>query len=179
MNEKNKSSEIKAITEEDNRDDIEQWFSDAKEQTFETLPEFIRHVMNDYIHDYGTVVHAIGACAVATAWACDRMDGARGGITGFQASFVMWDFVRRWSYNNNKCGLRLVDFDNLLYPQYADRFAPTISKSTWESVQKQAKEELSKLNWNDPFSPANRVIEHWKSIADGNVPFGLTVVDDD
>ena len=179
MNEENKSNEIKAITEEDNREDIEQWFADAKEQTFETLPEFIRHVMNDYIHDYGTVVHAIGACAVATAWACNRMDGARGGITGFQASFVMWDFVRRWSYNNNKCGLRLVDFDNLLYPQYADRFAHTIPKSTWESVQKQAKEELGKRDSEKPFAPVNRVVEHWKSIAAGNVPFGLTVVDDD
>ena len=41
-----------SITEENNKADIDQWFQDAAKQTFDTLPEFIRHVMNDYVHDY-------------------------------------------------------------------------------------------------------------------------------
>lgn len=163
-------SEIKVITEKDNRADIDKWFADAKKQTFETLPDFIRHVMNDYGHDYGTVVHAIGACAVATAWACHRMEGARGGITGFQAGCVMWDFVRHWQYESNKCGLRIIDWDNLLYPQYADYFGGTISREVWEAVQKMAKELLEKRN-----AACGSVVSHWESIVDGKVPFGLAI----
>lgn len=162
-----------SITEENNKADIDQWFQDAAEQTFDTLPEFIRHVMNDYYHDYGTVCHAISACAVATAWACTKMDGACGGITGFQAGFVMWGFIRHWTYTNNKCGMKLLDYDNLLFPQYGYKFEKTISEETWRVVQTHAKSLLSERIDAHP-----AVIEHWKSIVDGNLPFGFKIGDD-
>lgn len=161
-------SDIKAITEENNRADIDEWFAEAEKQTFETLPEFIRHVMNGYKHDYGTVCHAISACAVATANACNRMEGACGGITGFQAGFVMWGFIRHWLYEYNKCGLKMVDYDDLLFPQYEYKFEKTIDKRTWEAVQKQAKKNLEE-------NPSAAVAYHWKSIVEGKVPFGLVV----
>lgn len=162
-----------AITEESNKADIDQWFQDAAEQTFDTLPEFIRHVMNDYAHDYGTVCHAISACAVATAWACNRMEGARGGITGFQAGFVMWDFILHWIYTNNECGIKLINYDDLLFPQYEYKFEKTISKKSWEAVQSQAKRFISEKDYAHP-----SVIEHWKSIIDGELPFGFKIGDD-
>lgn len=161
------------ITEENNKADIDQWFQDASEQTFDTLPEFIRHVMNDYDHDYGTVCHAISACAVATAWACDKMEGAYGGITGFQAGFIMWGFIRHWRYTNNKCGLKILDYDNLLYPQYDYKFEKAISESRWKTVQKQAERLLKE----DEFA-CHDVVDHWKSIVDGNLPFGFKIGDE-
>lgn len=162
-----------SITEENNKADIDQWFQDAAKQTFDTLPEFIRHVMNDYVHDYGTVCHAISACAVATAWACDKMEGACGGITGFQADFVMWSFIRHWSYEYNTCGLKILDYDNLLYPQYEYKFDKTISERQWKTVQEQAERLLSELDYAHP-----AVIKHWKSIVDGKLPFGFEIGDD-
>ena len=42
---------VKEITEED-KETIAGWFASAKVQTCETLPEFIRHLMHDYRHDY-------------------------------------------------------------------------------------------------------------------------------
>lgn len=118
----------------------EEWFKEAKEMTLEKLPEFLRHLMEDYQHDYGTICHALSAGAIATAWALDRHHN--GGITGFQSGFVMWDFVRNWSFSSNKCGLKIVDYDNLLYPQYGYRFDKTMTKDIWESIQKQAKEKI-------------------------------------
>ena len=73
-----------------------EWFELARKQTLETLPGFINYVMNDYMHDYGTICHAVAACALASAWAAN--DSPNGGITGFQANFVMWDFVKQWGY---------------------------------------------------------------------------------
>jgi hypothetical protein len=115
----------------------EEWFKEAKDMTMEKLPEFLRHLMEDYQHDYGTICHALGAGAIATAWALDRYP--QGGITGFQAGFVMWDFIRNWSYSGNKTGLKIIDYDNLLYPQFGDKFEKVITADTWRNVQEQAK----------------------------------------
>lgn len=150
-----------------------EWFKDAFDQTFETLPAFMKHVMDDYQHDYGTVCHAISACAIAAASAADTMDGACGGITGFQAGFIMWDFIKHWLYEGNKTGLKIIDWDNMLYPQYEYKFDKTISKSLWEKIQEQAKESLK----NAP-NAVESVVEHWQSIVDGKVPFGYKVIDD-
>lgn len=151
-----------------------EWFAEAKTQTLETLPDFISHVMNDYAHDYGTVCHAISACAVAAAWAANECDGACGGITGFQAGFVMWDFIKEWSYPNNKTALKIVNYDDMLYPQYERKFQKTMQKETWEGIQKAAKENLSaKEKFVHPDVEA-----HWKSIVDGQIPFGYTIEGD-
>ena len=157
-----------AITEEMKLEN--EWFAEAKKQTLETLPAFINHVMNDYIHDYGTVVHAISACAIAAARAADNCEGARGGITGFQASFVMWDFVKQLSYPNNKAGLKILDYDKLLFPQYAYAFEKTITEATWKAIQKNAQEQLETHKTAHP-----NVVAHWKSIVDGQLPFGFTI----
>lgn len=148
-----------------------EWFEQAHEQTLETLPEFIRHVMNDYIHDYGTVCHAVSACAIAAAWAANNEP--EGGITGFQAGFVMWDFVKQWEYPNNKLGFRLVNYDKLLYPQYEDRFRfESITRKQFEKLQEMAKESLGDGDACDAVS------NHWQSIVDGKVPFGLKIRED-
>lgn len=148
-----------------------EWFEQAREQTLETLPDFINHVMNDYIHDYGTVCHAISACAIAAAWAADNTEN--GGITGFQASFVMWNFVKQWSYSSNKCGLAIIDYDKMLFPQYEEMFTKkTISFATWKRLQERAKELLAEKE-NGIAHPDVR--EHWKSVANGVVPFGYVV----
>lgn len=150
----------------------EEWFKEAREMTMEQLPEFLRHLMEDYHHDYGTICHALTAGSIATAWAMDRHP--QGGITGFQAGFVMWGFIRNWSYESNKCGLKIVNYDNMLYPQYANSFEKTIRENVWKNLQNEAKKALEK---EDQYT-SEEVIKHWQSIVDGNVPFGYKVVND-
>lgn len=147
-----------------------EWFAEAKKQTLETLPDFINHVMNGYAHDYGTVVHAISACAIAAAWAANECDGARGGITGFQSGFVMWDFIKEWSYPNNKTALKILNYDAMLYPQHEYEFQKTISKGIWECIQAEAKNKLELRKHAHP-----DVIAHWESIVAGQIPFGYTI----
>ena len=145
-----------------------EWFEQAREQTLETLPQFIDHLMNDFEHDYGTVCHAIAACAIAAANAADS--SPQGGITGFQASFIMWDFIKYWMKSNNKCGLKLVDYDNMLYPQYSYRYDKTISPSVWKNIQKEAAKLL-----DENYVAVDEVRAHWQSIVNGEVPFGYRV----
>ena len=84
----------------------------------------------------------------------------------------MWDFIRQWMYPNNMCGLKLVNYDNMLYPQDSDHFEKTISSDVWNKIQAQAKELLAETTNAHPVVRA-----HWQSIVDGQVPFGYVVKD--
>ncbi len=162
------SEEKRRITEDDHVHD--EWYEEAKEITEETLSEFVRHLMHDYVHDYGTVCHAVAACALATAYA----GAEKQGITAFQASAVMWKFIRHWWYGSNRIGLTLVDYDHMLYPQDEYYFRRVISARTWELLKQCAAEELQSAK-DRPRDIHPEVMAHWQSIVDGVVPFGYTV----
>ena len=139
-------------------------------KSFEELMDFLKYVEENCNTGYGTAPRAMAQAALAVSWyLCDKF-----GITGFQAGCVMWDFIKDWCYSGNKCGLRIVDYDNMLYPQYDDKFEKTISPYIWDNLQKEAAINLKERS--EHTHP--RVIEHWKSIVNGNVPFGYSVKED-
>lgn len=147
----------------------EKWYAEAKEQTLETLPAFMNKIL-DEPQDYESIAEAIAACAVGAAWAADHHPN--GGITGFQGSWVMWQFIKHWTCKGDSCGLRLVDYDDMLYPQYEYEFTEkTINKETWDAMQKKATK-----SWFEG-GGTERVRDHWRSIMKGNVPFGYKVKD--
>jgi len=121
-----------------------EWKEQAHKQTLETLPKFLEHLANDYQHDYGTICHASAAAAIAGASAINN--SAQGGITRFQAGAVMWSFIKEWEFRSNRTSLRLIDYDNMLYPQYAHQFEKDISRSIWNSIQKAAKNSIDAAN---------------------------------
>lgn len=140
----------------------EQWYKDAKKVTRDTLPDFVAHVMDDYLHDYGTYVHAVAACAIATAWACGRE------LSGFQASIVGLEFLLHWTYSDNKCGIRVIDWDDMLWPQYRDRFRNVIPRDAWKALKEEAENKS-----HGTLHP--KVKAHLDAIAAGIVPFGYEV----
>lgn len=161
------TNEIPTITEE--MGIHKEWYREARDMTLDKLPEFLDKLANGYQHDYGTICHAIAAGAVGAAWAVEH--GPQGGITGFQAGAIMWEFIQHWNYElKGECGLRLQDMDDLLYPQMEYKFR-SISSNVWKAVQKKAAELLAGSNGVDS------VREHWQSIVDGKIPFGLTIED--
>lgn len=134
--------------------------------SIEELAAYLKDIEENYNCGYGVAPRAIAQGALAVAWyLADKM-----GITGFQAGCVMWDFVRDWSYPGNECGLKMVNYDDMLYPQYDHKFAKTIPSYTWRALQKKAKENLKEVRGAHP-----NVIAHWESIVRGEVPFGYSV----
>lgn len=123
-----------ALTEETSKKIIEQWLKDAQEQTLESLPSFLNHLMNDYKHDYGTICHALSIGSIATMKAMNKCE--QGGITGHQAGAIMWENIQNWMTEYRDKPLTLVDYSKMLYPQYDYHFDKTISSSTWEFLQK-------------------------------------------
>ena len=154
-----------------------EWHEEAKKQTLETLPKFIDHLMHDYDHDYGTIVKAMACAMFATFNICNEMDEGYNGLTGFQASFIPWQIMTELGIFNSKSGKRIQLFDDLLFPQYEHKFN-CISTEVWEEVQELAKENYKDAEAHNFKLVHPSVVEHWKSIIDGKVPFGLKVVDE-
>ncbi len=139
------------------------WWDEVQGVTLSTLPAFIEHLLNDYAHDYGTIVHAMAAGMRATFYAMEN--SYQGGITGFQAGALGWEIFREFLAFDGPA--KLLAYDKLLYPQYADTFQQ-IDASTWEWVQKKAQEHLDTIDYAAP-----EVREHWQAIVAGVIPFGL------
>ena len=156
---------MKKITEE--MGVHKEWLPKAKEQTLESLPGFIRHLVEDYEHDYGTIVHAMTAGMVAAQSAINKTD--QGGITGFQASCIGWSMIREYMGIEGTSGARIINYDDLLYPHKENVFRE-ISQECWDSLQAQAKEMLG---MEKEVVPHPDVKAHWQSIVDGKIPFGM------
>jgi hypothetical protein len=151
----------------------ETWYKEAKQQNFGTLYKFLSNLCYKYEHDYGTIIHAMAAGAIATATAMNRTPA--GGITRFQADGVMWQFIRGWSYGNNVTGLKLIDYDKMLFPQYRESFEKTISQETFQRLQKRASELMGERE--EGKGASIEVLEHWRRIIEGEVPFGYSLTD--
>jgi len=82
-----------------------EWYVEARGMTLDQLPKFVQRLTKDYQHDCGTICHAIAAAAVGAAWSVER--GPQGGITGFQASCIMWEFITHWmtEYEGEACSV--------------------------------------------------------------------------
>lgn len=164
----------KAITERDN-EIIDEWYAEAKKVTTDTLIDFISHVMNDYIHDYGTYVHAVTACTVATTYACGKE------LSGFQSSIVGLQYLLHTTYEFGKVGITVRNWDNMLYPQYEHAFDKTIPKHMWNQLQEEAKRRIEdeiQHGLSERLMANDKVRAHWQSIVDGIVPFGYEIVED-
>lgn len=147
----------------------EDWYKEAHEVTLDNLSEFVKKLCEEYQHDYGTICHAVAAAGIAAMSAVNNSD--TGGITGFQSSMALWGVIRNWMYRDNKTGLKILNMDDILFPQYEDKFT-SINYETFQKVIETAKENLEKETHVAP-----RVKEHWLKLAAGIPPFGLKICD--
>ena len=148
------------------------WKEEAEQvDSISGLTVFVNHLMEDYEHDYGTICHAIVAAMTATYKLINS--SPQGGITGFQASCIGWEMVSLFM-GKTEGGRRMLNNNDLLFPQNADKFR-TISTETAAWIKEEARLRIrsaDKLVHPD-------VLAHWKRIAEGEIPFGLSVAEND
>jgi hypothetical protein len=96
-----------------------------------------------------------------------------GGITGFQAGFILSRFMA--AENSIRGPWQIRRFENMLYPQYEYHFDKTISEGTWQWLQKEASVLMSA---KDLGIANSAVMDHWNKIVSGIVPFGYEVRED-
>ena len=150
------------LNEEKDKTVLETWKERANEvNTPNELTDFVTSLINDYEHDYDTIVHAMWAAMLAAGNVINR--STQSGITGRQAKFIAWSAMDdlRGSVEGPK---RILAYEDLLYPQYDDKFN-TISEETHKWLIKKAEELLRKES-----NPHPDVKERWKMIASGSLP---------
>ena len=86
-------------------------------------------------HDYGTCVYAMSIAAEAAF----NLVAHKLGVTGFQSSCADMDIIRRT--RGYKSGFAIVNYDDLLYPQYREKF----DQFQWDNLIRDNKEHLKKL----------------------------------
>lgn len=107
----------------------------------------------DRQHDYGTCVYAMSIAATAAF----HYIAGKLGVTGFQASCA--DLAILGQTRNLKRG-RVLDFDNLLYPQYRDKFDLSFDDLIDENADWLAEEAAKKLDESPNAHP--EVVAHWQ-----------------
>lgn len=140
-----------------------------KVQTKEDLDCLIDEIEN-FGHDYGTIVYGCMAAVIGAFNVVNRSPS--GGITGFQASCLGWECVHR--FIGIKSPAKIMDYNTMLYPQYADKFDKTISMSTWIHLKDEAKRLLAENT-----TAHHLVIDHWNRIIAGHIPFGYSLKPDE
>ena len=147
------------------------WYAKARNiNNPDELAEFARYLFCKQEHTYDSAVHAVSALAIAGAWFGSRIEG----ITSFQASYVKFDFIREFNHIGTRVGLKVVDYDDLIYPQHTDDFIGVkIKERIWRSLQQACKRELSNHD-----SGCWAVREWWKDVCNGVIPDDIIVVSD-
>ena len=141
-------------------------------KNFDDLVNYLRFIEEECNIGYGHAPRAVAQAALAVA----KYLTYRFGLSGFQAGFVMWDFILGYEKTDNEAGLRLIDYDDMLYPQYQYKFEKTISAKTYSKLKDIAAKNIREADEvNGVVSPD--VYEHWKKIANGEVPFGYSIRD--
>ena len=148
----------------------EEWYREVKQiKSSEDAKKFIQHLRDDYHHDYGTIVHACCASMLAGFHAMDS--SPQGGITGFQAGCIGWKMIEE--FMSVKAPSAIMNYRDMLYPQYEQKFQKTITNDTWKLLQKEAKKNLKEEEHSH-----KDVRKHWEDIVAGKIPFGYTIRED-
>lgn len=143
----------KDMTEKELRDT-----GDFHPQTESELIEYV-HSLVERNHDYGTCVYAMSLSATAAFNYVAHMLG----VTGFQASCADMDILRRT--RNMKSGFMILDYDNLLYPQYCNEEHFPDWKTLLEENKKELKKMVAQKLAEDTKGTHPSVMAHWKMIA--------------
>ena len=144
------------------RDEIYKKAQEVK--NIDDLTKFIYEIAK-HKNDYSTVVYACSAAMFAAFNVVNR--GPNGGVTGFQAGCIGWECIGKFMMIEENAPCRLINYNEMLYPQYSANFEKTITVKTWDYLQNNAaKKIISDKNAHQD------VISHWHKIASGVIPFG-------
>lgn len=137
----------------------EERLRDCKAPSPKTIEELVAVVeaLREREHDYGTCVYAMSIAATA---AFNYMASALG-VTGFQASCADLDVLKRT--RGYKHGFRVIDYSNLLYPQYKDHLtlSPDRMLAEDDGLRRRIVAEAKKL-LADGSGAHPDVVAHWK-----------------
>ncbi len=157
--------ERKSLLEESNefKKLKQKWFN-FKPKTEQELFDFIHELTTEYVNDYGTCVHMCVALMKAMFNYFDELEG----MTGFQVGCMKWEVLQEIFGVNDEIGMKLLRYENMLYPQYDKEFSKIIiDEQQRNKIIQLAKKELREADVD--FIHPN-VLMRWQQLAAGILP---------
>lgn len=167
--------EPKALEEEKDGEIWKKWREEGAKARFDdgSFAKFAHHVLFDYAHDYGTICHAAIALLGSALHAVDA--SPTGGLTGFQASTICLRFLRNEIYGSSRLGVMVRNLDDVLYPQYEDKFTGLDCKPEYaKRISALAAENLKETNGGKR-PVKDEVKAWWERLAKGDFPAWIRV----
>lgn len=130
------------ITEEQRKrwtENKKAWSNEAKTQihTPEDLKKFADKLINHCDNLEGPDFYEETANATTSlAYAVVEMCAEQFGLSGFQVGCIMWGIIDKLIISEHDCGMKLLNYDLMLYPQYEDHFEKTIDLETWKKCKR-------------------------------------------
>ena len=131
-------------------------------KTKKDLDELLSEVIESKDLCYGKIVYAICGCMKATMNYINNSE--IGGITGFQAGFIGWEMIKEYTVVSSNTALKLINYDDMLFPQKKELFDKVIEKDIWaksRGVGIKCYQELIDKHFIIEFSSNVIVIKHW------------------
>jgi hypothetical protein len=112
---------------------------------------------------YETAPYAMALASYATfMYMADKL-----GVTGFQASWADMQFLSRT--RGMEDGFRILDYSNLLYPQYENEFDLSMDKLIEENIEHLRPKAIKLLekdkNDDGTYNAHEDIVAHWERIA--------------
>jgi len=143
------------------------WYKEVNTLTSKAkLDKFIKKLMTEYQHDFGTSLRALAVVVNATI----RYYGK--GLTKLQAMFLLFTLMRKTFELDDKVGLQIVQYENIFLPETLSHFKFAIEKGQHETIMDMAKGYLKKYTEAD-----KDVQDHWVKLANGWLPECISICD--
>lgn len=137
----------------------------AEKVTMSTLNDFLAELAaTPTTHE--TEPNIVAAAGIAAAWA---MNDSIGSLCNMGASYVMWEFIKHWMGKSGP--MRLLCFEDMLYPQYEYRFEKTLDFETAEWLRISAHNKMQEW-FKGTYAVDPGVFWHWHRLDSGELPFG-------
>jgi hypothetical protein len=141
----------------------EKWYEEARGQTLDTLPVFLKGLMDEYSHDEVTLTHAVTAGAMATISAMDAHP--EGGLTPSQNQLVFGLFLRKWARIEGPA--KVMSWAGLLNPKNEDQMVG-VPKDVAHWISGLAKQALDNAKFQ-----GQEQKDHLEKLAKGEMPWGF------
>lgn len=145
-----------------------EWSEAAQSITLEQLPEFLRHLRDDYEHDAKSIVLAtcIGMVAAGNMVRTET-------DTEQSSAQIFWTLADL--IEPPRGPRKLIDFGDMLYPTSVNAFTKTIPSPVVNWLQGRARIFIADVKAKK-IAASPETITHWRNIIAGIMPFGYRAI---
>lgn len=156
-------------------DDMKGWAEKAYQTDLEQIPEFVRGIVDNYKHTGISKVNVVNIAM--TCMLKQFFDNKLFEMTEPEVDTAKWTLIKMLFPAMGDGPISLIKWNNLL-SRTAEPYFKSISQGTFDDIRSTASLLYNKYK-DEPGTYSPEDLAHWKSLIDGNVPFGYRIIEEE